>query len=610
VKKRSVIQSTMINATILIFCILVMLYFFFARIYWQKEVLSRQFELLSIASKVELKIQANYQYINNFKENEKLEKNERIMLANNMLLNFMNMNSKQNPQICIGYYDLDLDASIASASMKTEEYWAGQLNHSEISAKLSESNIPEYISNTEVNSWDGQGVIGVAVPVFYKNKMVGYTWALREEGDIFYKSYLDYCKVFVPSILLWILALFLIKKNIVNIKVSLDTFSRMILNCRVGNKESTKDMEQLERLPELKPVFEKIREHLDCLEGLNNKLEESNDKLLTIMEGITDGFLSLDRNWRYTFINEEARRMMGKEENEVLIGKELWDMKPEMINPDSVENLKVVMAQNMPLHWETIATDGRIFQIHAYPFAQGLSIFIADITEVKKQESELVRLERLNLIGQMAAGISHEVRNPLTIVRGFLQMLEGKADSDQNKEYMEIMISEIDRANEIITDFLSLAKANAECHIHANINEIITRIFPMLQADAFNSDRNIELYLGDIPKLALNESEIRQLILNLVRNGLEESPENGTVSIRTYQEKSQVVLAISDQGRGIPLEVQEKMGTPFITTKETGTGLGLAISMGIAKRHKAKFEFVTESTGTTFYIKFPCENGE
>jgi signal transduction histidine kinase len=113
------------------------------------------------------------------------------------------------------------------------------------------------------------------------------------------------------------------------------------------------------------------------------------------------------------------------------------------------------------------------------------------------------------------------------------------------------------------------------------------------------------LALGDVPDIDLNESEIRQLILNLVRNGLEETPESGQVYISTYLQEECVVLSIQDEGKGIPQEVQEKMGTPFITTKETGTGLGLAISIGIARRHKAKFEFTTGMDGTTFYVKFP-----
>ena len=127
----------------------------------------------------------------------------------------------------------------------------------------------------------------------------------------------------------------------------------------------------------------------------------------------------------------------------------------------------------------------------------------------------------------------------------------------------------------------------------------------MLQADAFNNNKEILLELHDIPDLELNESEVKQLVLNLVRNGLDETPEGGQVTISTGKENDQVLLTIKDQGKGIPDYIQERLGTPFVTTKETGTGLGLAISIGIVRRHHAKFEYITGESGTSIYIYFP-----
>ena len=234
-----------------------------------------------------------------------------------------------------------------------------------------------------------------------------------------------------------------------------------------------------------------------------------------------------------------------------------------------------------------------------------MTVFFRDITVLKRQQLELARLERLNLIGQLAAGISHEIRNPLTTVKGFLQLFGSKSNYAQDKEYMELMISEIDRANEIITNFLSLAKADLDNVKPKNINEVINKVFPMLQADAFTNNKEVVVDLNILPDIMINENEIKQLILNLVRNGLEVTPEHGSVIISTYLQEDKVVLAIKDHGTGIPREIQEKIGTPFFTTKESGTGLGLAISIGIAQRHKAIFEFKTGNNGTIFYTIFP-----
>ncbi len=599
-KKHSVIQSTMIKITVLIFCILLIFYLFTAKIYWDKAVLKREFELLTIASTVEMQIQASYQSILDIKENSIVNNSEKTNLIYTLLQNSLDFIAKENPDTTIGYYDKDFKDIVFYNSSDSGDLLCN-ITHQEVSRELIRSGTPQFISDAQVVNWDRKGVVAVAVPVYYQDQIIGHTWAMVRSPQIFYNSYLGYSKVLVPSIILWILVLALINKCVVKIERSLDNFTQTVLEDRPVSKDDL-------GFPELIPVYERIRTYLDNVQLLNDRLVESNEKLLTIMEGISDGFFSLDRQWKFTFVNKETKKMI-KKENIDLVGKDASKELSEILNPLTISNLRYSMTAKISRHWEASSLTGdRYYEAHAYPFAQGLTVFFRDITERKQRESEFVRLERLNLIGQMAAGISHEVRNPLTIVRGFLQMLEGRADSEQNKEYMEIMISEIDRANGIITDFLSLAKVNSENNKRDNINGIISRIYPMLQADAFNSNKDIIINLEDVPDLKLNDSEIRQLVLNLVRNGLEETPEGGKVSISTYSEDNSVVLAIKDEGNGIPAEIQEKMGTPFITTKEKGTGLGLAISIGIASRHKARFEFETGVLGTTFYIIFPLEH--
>jgi len=214
------------------------------------------------------------------------------------------------------------------------------------------------------------------------------------------------------------------------------------------------------------------------------------------------------------------------------------------------------------------------------------------------------RLERLNLIGQMAAGIGHEVRNPMTTVRGFLQILDTKKECSNYKEYFKLMIEELDRANSIITEFLSLAKTKPSNLEVQDLNKIIGDLFPLLQADAFSSHNNISFERLAIPEILLDHNEIHQLILNLVRNGLESMINGGQVTIKTYSDKEEVVLAIKDEGTGIDPNILNKLGTPFLTTKTQGTGLGLATCFNIAERNNAKIEIDSSSTGTTFYVKF------
>ncbi|WP_051688327.1 PAS domain-containing sensor histidine kinase [Desulfofalx alkaliphila] len=227
-----------------------------------------------------------------------------------------------------------------------------------------------------------------------------------------------------------------------------------------------------------------------------------------------------------------------------------------------------------------------------------------DITELKKYEEEMAHLGRMEVIGQMAAGIGHEVRNPMTTVRGLIQILKEKQDCSNYKDYFDIMIDELDRANSIITEFLSIARTKHINKSKGNLNHTLDSIYPLIEATAMNKNINVIINKGDIPDLMINEKEIKQLVLNIFSNGLDAMPNGGNLFISTYTNNDRVILAIKDEGYGIDSEVLKKLGTPFVTNKEQGTGLGLAICYGIAARHNAVIEVDTSPNGTTFYVKF------
>lgn len=236
----------------------------------------------------------------------------------------------------------------------------------------------------------------------------------------------------------------------------------------------------------------------------------------------------------------------------------------------------------------------------------GFIINIVDVTENRQYREEIRKLDRLNLVGQMAAGIGHEIRNPLTTIRGYLQLLEGQQEFISKKSTFELMISELDRANSIITEFLALAREKKSRLKLQDLNSIMEKLYPLIEADTFTRNKQICLSLGDIPPVKLNDKEIFQLILNLTRNGLEAMEDNGCLTIKTYVEYDYVVLAVQDEGHGISPENISKLGIPFFTTKSQGTGLGLATCYQIAAAHNASIDVTSNSSGTTFYVKFPC----
>ncbi|WP_407308028.1 ATP-binding protein [Desulfosporosinus sp. SB140] len=220
-------------------------------------------------------------------------------------------------------------------------------------------------------------------------------------------------------------------------------------------------------------------------------------------------------------------------------------------------------------------------------------------------EYEITKLGRLNTIGQLAAGLGHEIRNPMTTIRGFLQMLQSKSDLHTYKSYFELMIEELDRANLIITDYLSLVKDKPVEFKRLCLNKLLDDIFPLILADAYTQGKKCVFEPGKIVELEMVSNEITQLVINLARNGFEAMPPEGCLTINTYMDAQSIILSVKDEGKGIDKEHISKLGTPFFTTKENGTGLGLPMCYRIADRHNALIDVKTGPDGTTFLVRFP-----
>lgn len=235
-----------------------------------------------------------------------------------------------------------------------------------------------------------------------------------------------------------------------------------------------------------------------------------------------------------------------------------------------------------------------------------LSILV-DMTERKQMEREIARLDQMNLVGQIAVSIGHEVRNPMTTIRGYLQLLRLKKKYAGEYETLDLMIQEIDRANSIISDFISLANDKYVELKPLDLNMILTGLLPWLNRAADLQDKIIEWGLEALPLLPMDEKEIQKLIINLVQNGLEAMKPGGTLRITTLMQGHEVALVVEDEGSGMSDEVQDKLGTPFFTTKRDGTGLGLAVCNGIARRHNAVIKYSSGQAGTTVKVMFPFQ---
>ncbi|MEA4924273.1 MAG: PAS domain S-box protein [Syntrophomonadaceae bacterium] len=352
-------------------------------------------------------------------------------------------------------------------------------------------------------------------------------------------------------------------------------------------------------ITENKRTLEALRFSEDCFA----KAFEASPTLMAIT--------SLDEG-RIIKVNSALRRILGYN-CENLIGLTSFDI-GFWVNIDDRSRIQqhILAGRNivdMEIRFRKKTGEERLGLFSAEPInvygEECMLVHLTDITDFRQMELEMTRLDQLNLVGEMAASIGHEIRNPMTTVRGYLQLLQHNQKYHDEIEYFNLMIEELDRANSIISEFLSLAKNKMVEFRPHQLNSVLENSLPLMQASATCQDKNIKLEMEKLPDLLLDKKEIQQLILNLVNNGLEAMPPGGCVNIRTFIENDSVVLAVKDQGSGIERNLLDKLGTPFFTTKDNGTGLGLAICYRIANRHQAKIDIETSSAGTTFYVRFP-----
>jgi signal transduction histidine kinase len=224
--------------------------------------------------------------------------------------------------------------------------------------------------------------------------------------------------------------------------------------------------------------------------------------------------------------------------------------------------------------------------------------------ESKEGKKPDCRSQQINMVGQLGVAVGHEIRNPLTTVRGFLQLMDGEIDPQDLREYLSIMIEEIDRADEAITHLINLAENKTNNPEEYDLNEIVNESLSNYPIPQYPKIR-IKSRLHKLPKLMLDKLEIKELVLHLLNNAVEAMPNGGTIIIVTRQVGVEGWLIIRDQGSGISEEIAQHIGTPFFSTKEKSAGLGLAICYSIARRHGARIEFVSNPKGTRFVVRFP-----
>jgi len=229
-----------------------------------------------------------------------------------------------------------------------------------------------------------------------------------------------------------------------------------------------------------------------------------------------------------------------------------------------------------------------------------------DISERKHAEEMLRKTEMLSAVGQLAAGIAHEIRNPLTALKGFTKLINSSSTAKSN--YIDIMLDELNRIEQIVSELLVLAKPQAVDFAEKELGPIIHDVTMLLESQAILSNVEItsEVAGGGLKVLCV-ENQLKQVFINIVKNAIEAMPGGGKIDVTaTLDEDNRIIIRFSDNGAGIPESKLSKLGEPFYSTKEKGTGLGLMVSYKIIENHQGSIEFQSkEGMGTTVTIVLP-----
>lgn len=399
-----------------------------------------------------------------------------------------------------------------------------------------------------------------------------------------------------------------------------DYFFHKYLSYRIRRKEG--DYIWLETIMQpMQDIANKNNELILCISRditarkiAEQELNESTEKYRKLVEHSHDTIGIITKEGTFTYINETGKKLVGATSTTEIIGKTIYDFTPEVDHKkikDFITNNGLYQDVSDFIETSFIRFDNKIRLIDmklistVHKGRQGKQVIIRDITERKLTEERLQQAEKLSVAGHLAAGIAHEIRNPLTAIKGFAQLLK----EEQNSSYIDVMISELNRIDKIVGDLLILAKPQIIEFDTTNLNLLLQDLVALFNTQAIMNNTELSVDFNDENiMIECEQDKLKQVLINIIKNALEAVDKNGKISITCENliEKEEVLITIRDNGIGISQERLSRLCEPFYSTKEKGTGLGLMICKKIIKNHNGSLHITSqEYKGTVVKIRLP-----
>ncbi|WP_319941365.1 PAS domain S-box protein [Metabacillus sediminilitoris] len=339
-------------------------------------------------------------------------------------------------------------------------------------------------------------------------------------------------------------------------------------------------------------------------------LQESEQKFRKIFDGAMDGIVLFNNSYEMIDANPSARKILNLLSDDLKSFK-LFEllfsgMRQDEIDPNDWEE----KLQEISYTFENGEEKTLEFTLKNNINENMNLAVLRDVTEKRELEEQLRKSDTLNVVGELAAGIAHEIRNPMTALKGFIQLLEGSIKDDYSL-YFNVITSELNRIESIITEFLILARPQAIQYLKKDIGTIMKETIDLLNGQAILVNVQMELYLEqELPLIYCEPNQLKQVFINILKNAIEVMPKGGQIDVKIKRkDEKHLIVSIIDRGLGIPEDKIKRLGQPFYTTKERGTGLGLMVSYKIIEEHKGIVEVESEvGSGTAFHITLPINH--
>ena len=353
------------------------------------------------------------------------------------------------------------------------------------------------------------------------------------------------------------------------------------------------------------------------------ELQEAVRKMTDILEKTSDGFFAVDRDWKFTFVNRQAEKLLDRH-REDLIGKDFWVELPEFTREAFEKNYRRAMSEQVAVEFEASDASGKVwFELLAYPSGGGVSVFLRDVTDRKRVEEERLTTGKLESLGTLAGGIAHDLNNLLTVISGNIGLAQIEAPGSPAN-----LLSFLSRAGEaaqhaaqLSNQLLTFSKGGTPLKRVVSISDLVTQAAEFsLHGSNLRSDLDIQAGLWRSP---VDPAQIEQVINALIINAREAMPSGGIVRVSArnleidansglpIRPGRYVQVQVADNGRGIQKRLVTKIFDPYFTTKSTGTGLGLSISYSVVKKHGGLLHLErTSADGSTFTFYLPATDSE